>query len=89
LISRPPSLDVNSLHAATQLAATQLAVRIDAFGVLKPLLSLPGLVDTDQKADTVSTMDEGKKQKRPRRSPRGHREAASNLFLLLMEPRQI
>src|SRR2546430_8395194 len=28
----------------------------------------PGLVDTDRKADTVSTMDEGKRQKRPRRS---------------------
>src|SRR5712692_5092741 len=27
-----------------------------------------GLVDTDRKADTVSTMDEGKRQKRPRRS---------------------
>jgi len=26
------------------------------------------LVDTDRKADTVSTMDEGKRQKRPRRS---------------------
>ena len=28
----------------------------------------PGLVDTDRKADTVSTMDEEKRQKRPRRS---------------------
>ena len=26
------------------------------------------MVDTDRKADTVSTMDEGKRQKRPRRS---------------------